>query len=202
MWKSLLSCYLACFLLLCQVVQAQEEGQQQPTTLKGGILKPSDTCRTTVSQNARVKMHFIARAWDTEAPFENTYSDNKPLSFKLGRDKLMDGLEKGIQGMCEGEIRRLLVPADMAFGEMGLPGKIPPNSAVVYDVEMLQVDTPLTNPWFWTGLAVIAAIYVFVSRMASQVDNAKAERFLKKQQEEQTSSSSSLSNAKTNESCK
>ncbi|KAI9274703.1 hypothetical protein BDA99DRAFT_498287 [Phascolomyces articulosus] len=187
MWKRLLFCYITCCLLLCQTL-AQEDSQ--PTTLRGGILKPSENCRTTVSQNARVKMHFIARAWDSEVPFENTYNSGA-YSFKLGRDKIMQGLETGIKGMCEGETRRIIIPAEMAFGELGLPDKVPPNSAVVYDVEMLEVDTPLTNPWFWTGLAGIGAVYWVVSRMATQVDKSKAERFLKKQQEKEQPSASS-----------
>ncbi|KAI7860865.1 hypothetical protein BDC45DRAFT_7433 [Circinella umbellata] len=181
----LLLCYITCCLLFSHTL-GQE--QQQSTTLRGDILKSSEKCRTKVSQNSRIKMHFTARVWDVEEPFEDTYS-SKPLSLKLGRDKMMEGLEAGIQGMCEEEIRRITIPAEMAFGKTGLSDKVLPNSAIIYDVEMLKVDTPLTNQWFWSGLAVIAATYIVVSRMASQVDKSKAERYLKKLQQTSTSAS-------------
>ena len=42
-----------------------------------------------MSQNSRVKVHFTARVWDAEEPFENTYS-NKPLFFKLGNNNSND----------------------------------------------------------------------------------------------------------------
>ena len=55
---------------------------------------------------------------------------------------------------------------------------------------MLNTISIFRNRWFWSGLAVIAATYVVVSRMASQVDKTKAEKYLKMQQEKQQRSTS------------
>ncbi|KAJ8653001.1 hypothetical protein O0I10_011382 [Lichtheimia ornata] len=164
-------------LLLAALSLASEE---QPTTLKGAILRPSENCKRTVGSNAKVTIHFKARAWGETEYFEDTYKTNQPFTYKLGRDKMMEGLKNGLQGMCEGEIRRVLMPADMAFGELGVPGKVPPNTAVVYDIEVMEVNAPFTNPWFYAGLGVIALVYVYMDRMAKAVDNAKLSKFMEK----------------------
>ncbi|CDS09383.1 hypothetical protein LRAMOSA10743 [Lichtheimia ramosa] len=164
-------------LLLSVLAFASEE---QPTTLKGAILRPSENCKRTVGSNAKIKIHYKARAWGEDEYFEDTYKNNQPLTYKLGRDKMMDGLKNGVQGMCEGEIRRVLMPADMAFGELGFPGKVPPNTAVVYDIEVMEVNAPFTNPWFYAGLVVIALVYVYMDRMAKAVDNAKLAKYMEK----------------------
>lgn len=75
-------------------------------------------------------MHYRARTWGSEDYYENTYLA-EPHSYKLGkylisftamkvdrlsnigRDKIMKGLEQGIDGMCLGEVRRLLIPSDL-----------------------------------------------------------------------------------------
>ncbi|KAI7878753.1 peptidyl-prolyl cis-trans isomerase, partial [Lichtheimia hyalospora FSU 10163] len=98
-----------------------------------------ENCKRTVGSNAKITLHFKARAWGEDEYFEDTYKNNAPLTYKLGKR-----LKNGVQGMCEGEIRRVLMPADLAFGELGLPGKVPPNTAVVYDIEVIKVNAPFT----------------------------------------------------------
>ena len=39
-----------------------------------------------------------------------------------------------------GEVRQLIIPADMAYGEAGVPGTIPPNSPLVFDVQLISID--------------------------------------------------------------
>ncbi|CAO3650307.1 unnamed protein product [Mucor fragilis] len=116
---------ISLFALICVVVANTESELEQPTKLLGGIIRSSSNCKQKVSGNSKIKLHYRARVWGSEEFYESTYLSEKPHSYKLGRDKLMKGLEQGIHGMCSGEIRRLLIPADLAYGQMGLPNLVP-----------------------------------------------------------------------------
>jgi FKBP-type peptidyl-prolyl cis-trans isomerase len=54
------------------------------------------------------------------------------------------GLDLGIEGMCIGEARRLLIPADLAYGEMGLPGTVESGTDLMYEVELVHSTTTFT----------------------------------------------------------
>ena len=49
--------------------------------------------------------------------------------FQLGAGRVIGGYERGVPGMCRGEVRTLLVPPGLAYGERGVPGTIPPGRA-------------------------------------------------------------------------
>lgn len=73
--------------------------------------------------------------------FADTYQNNRPLVFTLGQEQVIEGWEQGIPGMREGGIRRLTIPPRLAFGTSNING-VPPNSTVIFDVELLRVDHP------------------------------------------------------------
>ena len=62
-----------------------------------------------------------------------------PFSFKLGAGQVIRGWDQGVQGMKVGGQRRLVLPADFAYGARGAGGVIPPNATLVFDVELLEV---------------------------------------------------------------
>ncbi|CAO0790588.1 unnamed protein product [Mucor circinelloides] len=171
---------ISLFALICLVMANTESELEQPTKLLGGIIRSSTNCKQKVSGNSKVKLHYRARVWGSEEFYESTYLSEKPHSYKLGRDKLMKGLEQGILGMCNGEIRRLLIPADLAYGQMGLPNLVPGNTAVIYEVEMLEVNSPFYNPWFWAGLFTLGFGYFFMNRYMNMSQASSSSKFLEK----------------------
>ncbi len=63
-----------------------------------------------------------------------------PFAFSLGKGMVIKGWDKGVQGMKVGGKRTLIIPSDMAYGARGAGnGEIPPNSALIFDVELLGV---------------------------------------------------------------
>ena len=62
-----------------------------------------------------------------------------PFSFSLGRGMVIKGWDQGVAGMKVGGKRTLIIPSDLAYGSRGAGGDIPPNSALVFDVELLDV---------------------------------------------------------------
>ncbi|ORE01580.1 FKBP-like protein [Rhizopus microsporus var. microsporus] len=166
-----------------------ESELEQPTKLLGGTLKKPEKCKAKSATNSNVKIHYRARAWGQKEFFENTYLRHKPIDVQLGKNKIIKGIEDGVHGMCAGEIRRLLIPAYLAYGEFGIPNLVPPNTAIVADVEMIYVDSPFSNPWFWISGALLIIAFFFYRQNIKQSERsspgAMLQTQLAQQQQEQ-----------------
>ncbi|KAI9264749.1 hypothetical protein BY458DRAFT_458121 [Sporodiniella umbellata] len=165
----MVSCFIqkaAIFLTLYAAVLANKESElEQPQTLLGGVLKKPEKCGFKASASSDIKVHYRARAWGQEEFYENTYLREKPLEVTLGKGKLIKGIEEGIDGMCTGEVRRLLIPSYKAYGDLGIPNFVPPNTAVVVEVEVVEVISQFSNPWFWlSGIALCFVFYLYTQQ--------------------------------------
>ena len=70
--------------------------------------------------------------------FDSSYDRGEPASFQL--DQVIQGWTEALQLMSTGSKWRLFVPSDLAYGEGGAQGKIEPNSTLIFEVELLQVN--------------------------------------------------------------
>ena len=72
--------------------------------------------------------------------FDSSIPRGEPLDFVLGAGRVIKGWDQGIQGMKVGGKRTLIIPAELAYGSRPTPGSnIPPNSALIFDVELMDV---------------------------------------------------------------
>jgi peptidylprolyl isomerase/FKBP-type peptidyl-prolyl cis-trans isomerase FkpA len=79
--------------------------------------------------------------WTTDgAKFDSSLDSGQPFPFQLGTGYVIKGWDEGVQGMKVGGKRRLVIPADMAYGAQGSPPAIPPNAVLVFEVELLGVN--------------------------------------------------------------
>lgn len=84
-----------------------------------------------------VALNYVGVLKDGGKEFDR--SRGKPFSFKLGAGNVIKGWDQGVLGMKVGSKRRLTIPPSLAYGARGYPPVIPPNSTLVFDVEMVQI---------------------------------------------------------------
>ena len=93
--------------------------------------------------NQQISVHYEGKLTDGTV-FDASRPRGRPFSFILGKGQVIKGWDLGIEGMAIGEIRRLTIPPEMGYGAIGVEGAIPPNATLIFEVELLAVDKPLT----------------------------------------------------------
>lgn len=94
----------------------------------GEIADPNDT----------VAVHYTG--WLTDGTkFDSSLDRGSPFTFTIDRGSVIQGWHEGIKGMKVGGKRRLIIPPDLAYGEGGYAGVIPPSATLIFDVELVEI---------------------------------------------------------------
>ena len=86
----------------------------------------------------RVTVHYTGWLIDGRK-FDSSLDRNNPFAFALGRGQVIPGWDEGVAGMKVGGKRKLTLVPELAYGSAGAPPEIPPNSTLVFEVELLSV---------------------------------------------------------------
>lgn len=85
-----------------------------------------------------VSVHYTG--WLTDGrKFDSSLDRNEPIQFPVGTGRVIPGWDEGVGMMKVGDKWRLIIPPDLAYGTQGRPPAIPPNSTLIFDVELVGV---------------------------------------------------------------
>ena len=88
-----------------------------------------------------VAVHYAGWLTADGTLFDSSLTRCETFTFVIDRGDVIRGWDEGIVGMSPGDIRRLIIPADLAYGNQ-TRGNIPPNSSLTFDVELLAFARP------------------------------------------------------------
>jgi len=92
----------------------------------------------TVPENATITAHYTGALCKDGTIFQSSHDFGKPVTF--GLNQVIAGWTKGVPGMKVGGTRRLIIPSAMAYGSVRAAANIPPNSDLVFDIELVSID--------------------------------------------------------------
>jgi FKBP-type peptidyl-prolyl cis-trans isomerase len=84
---------------------------------------------------------YDAAATDNKGKqFDSSRKSGQPFRFPAGAGQVIKGWDQGVLGMKIGGSRRLIIPADLAYGDSGAGGVIPPGAALVFDIDLVAIE--------------------------------------------------------------
>lgn len=86
-----------------------------------------------------VTVNYLGTLKSDGTKFDSSYDRKEPFSFNLGAGEVIPGWDQGVVGMKVGEKRKLTIPASLGYGSMGAGDSIPPNSTLIFEVEMVAI---------------------------------------------------------------
>ncbi|MFA7381547.1 MAG: FKBP-type peptidyl-prolyl cis-trans isomerase [Bacteroidia bacterium] len=91
-----------------------------------------------VKDGDSVQVHYTGKLLNGET-FDSSVDRGEPVTFPIGQGAVIPGWEEGVKLMKEGEKINLVIPQELAYGERGAGGRIPPYAAIMFEIELIKV---------------------------------------------------------------
>jgi FKBP-type peptidyl-prolyl cis-trans isomerase len=127
------------------VKAAEQKGTENKMVTTASGLKTVDQVVGTgveAVKGDQVEVHYTGWLWENGKKgnkFDSSLDHGKPFAFNLGAGQVIKGWDEGVAGMKVGGKRELIIPPALAYGQRAVGGVIPPNSTLMFEVELLKV---------------------------------------------------------------
>jgi FKBP-type peptidyl-prolyl cis-trans isomerase len=141
-----IACAVAGALLGCQPAP---NNAPAATASAVSTLETTDLARGTgaaVAAGQYAVVQYTGWLYEPSAPdhkgkeFDSSLKGGTPFRFQLGAGQVIKGWDQGVAGMQIGGKRRLVIPADLAYGDRGAGDAIPPGATLVFDVDLIGIE--------------------------------------------------------------
>jgi FKBP-type peptidyl-prolyl cis-trans isomerase FkpA len=140
-----IACSIAGALIGC----GAKPGETPAASSAVSSLEVTDLTRGTgsaVASGQYAVVQYTGWLYDSSAPdhkgkeFDSSLKSGTPFRFRVGGGEVIKGWDQGVAGMQIGGKRRLVIPADLAYGDAGAGGIIPPGATLVFDVDLVGIQ--------------------------------------------------------------
>ena len=118
------------------VIEAPEG--EPPAELEVEDIIEGDGAEATEGDTLSVE--YVGVLYDTGSEFDSNFGTGTPFEFQLGGGMVIPGWDEGLVGMKEGGRRQLTIPPDLAYGPQGQPPDIPPDSTLIFQIDLVSVN--------------------------------------------------------------
>jgi peptidylprolyl isomerase len=112
-------------------------GDELPTDLVITDVTEGDGVEAT--SGSTVSVHYVGVAHSSGEEFDASYNRGQPLEFRLGVGQVIEGWDRGVEGMKVGGRRQLLIPPHLGYGDRGAGAVIKPGETLIFVVDLLEV---------------------------------------------------------------
>ncbi len=119
--------------------KTETKGEPEMITTPSGLQYQDIVVGTGTEAKAgnKVKVHYVGTLTDG-TKFDSSVDRGQPFDFDLGEGRVIKGWDEGVAGMKVGGKRKLVIPPELGYGGRAI-GKIPSNSTLIFEVELLDV---------------------------------------------------------------
>lgn len=101
---------------------------------------------TAIAARQKAVVQYTGWLYETSAAdkkgkeFDSSKNGGQPFRFTVGAGQVIKGWDQGVLGMKVGGKRRLTIPAELAYGDVGAGGVIPPGATLIFDVDLVAIE--------------------------------------------------------------